>query len=480
MASHPTWTPGQIKSALMLSATTNVVKEDTHTPADPFDMGAGRIRINSADTSPLTIDATAHDLFAMANDPIHAVDLNLPSINAPVMPGRLVTWREVKNVSGQRQRFDVSTLGGPDTHITVSPARFTINNNQTQRLKITIQSDAPMGVQQFGRISIDGNKPGPVLHLPVAFIHTQGNVTLSQSCWQTSIPKNRATSCDVSAVNKTFDDQVVTLDSTVSSRLRIIGANGATIVNDRFARLRNVTLTGAKPGVPSVAAGDLFGYIALSGFGITPDPIGDEEIINYDVPTFLYNGVQYSTIGVDSNGYVLAGGGSSVDNECCTLPTGPDPAKPNNMLAPFWTDLNGASAPGIFAAVLNSGPDRWLVVEYQVKVFGTSDLRTFQTWIGLNGTQDITYAYAAAQTDPNGQPFLVGAENQLGAGDMAAVLPTADLRVTSTDPTPGGSANYSLIVLGAVKGAGTLTTSMGATGVPGTTIVKTNITVTAH
>ena len=43
---HPTWTPGQIKSALMTTARTAVVKEDTVTPADPFDIGAGRIDVD--------------------------------------------------------------------------------------------------------------------------------------------------------------------------------------------------------------------------------------------------------------------------------------------------------------------------------------------------------------------------------------------------------------------------------------------------
>ena len=34
---------------------------------------------------------------------------------------------------------------------------------------------------------------------------------------------------------------------------------------------------------------------------------------------------------------------------------------------------------------------------------------------------------------------LVGAENAIGQGDMEAVLPTEDLRVTSTDPVPGAT-----------------------------------------
>ena len=362
----------------------------------------------------------------------------------------------------------------------MSPDDFTINNNQLITLKITIESSAPMGVQQFAEIRIDGNRPGPVLHLPVAYIHTQGNVSLSQTCWQTTIPKNQATVCDVTATNNTFDDAVVDLDSSVSNRLRIIGANGATIVNNRHARLHDVSLTGAEAGVPSVAPGELFGYVPLSAFGITPDPIGDEEIINYNVPPFLYNGVEYSALGVDSNGYIVVGGGTAEDNNCCNLPAGPNAARPNNMLAPFWTDLDGTGAPGIYAASLTDGVDDWIVIEYRVNVFGTTSLRTLQVWIGLNGTQDITFAYnpAALPADPAGQDFLVGAENVVGAGDMEAVLPTGDLRVTSSAPTPGGSVTYSLIILGNSVGTGTLTTEMGATGVPGTTVVKTNIRVT--
>jgi hypothetical protein len=289
-------------------------------------------------------------------------------------------------------------------------------------------------------------------------------------------------SCQVTATNTSFNSTTVDLRTTLNKKLKVQSAIGATIVDNRTVEKLNVPLAGAQPGVPSIGPGTVAGYIPLDLFGITPVAIGDEDIINFNVPPFVYNGVTYSTLGVDSNGYLLAGGGSSEDNNCCNLPTGPDPARPNNMLAPFWTDLDGGGAPGIFAATLTDGVNSWIVIEYRVNVFGTNSSRVFQVWIGINGVQDITYAYDPGNLpgNPNGQPFLVGAENELGQGDMTATLPTPDLRVTSTAPTPGASASYTVNVRGVQSGTGTVTTEMEGPDLPGVTIVTSEVAVSGH
>ena len=65
-----------------------VVKEDLTTPADPFDMGAGRVDVGRATTAPVTISETASNFAGRSRaDPLHAIDLNIPSINAPVDAG---------------------------------------------------------------------------------------------------------------------------------------------------------------------------------------------------------------------------------------------------------------------------------------------------------------------------------------------------------------------------------------------------------
>ena len=54
-------------------------------------------------------------------------------------------------------------------------------------------------------------------------------------------------------------------------------------------------------------------------------------------------------------------------------------------MAPFWTDLDGTGAPGILVGLLTGGGRSWIVVEYRVNVFGTTDQRRFQVWIGTGG-----------------------------------------------------------------------------------------------
>ncbi len=481
-AVHPDWTPGQIRSALMTTATTKVVKEDTTTPADPFDMGAGRIDVRRAIAATMVIDESPANFVALGNDPVGAVDLNLPSINAPVMPGRLVTTRTLTNVSNKAQLITTSATKPQASTITVSPASTTVQPGASVTLTITIDSKAPIGEQRFGTVRVATT--GVDLHLPVAFIHTQGDVNLTQTCDPTTIalltPGATETECSVQATNNSAAEQEVTLESTLPANMEVVpgSADGGTQTGPR--QVQSVaTLAGSTPGVPSID-GPGFGYLDLADFGVSATPIADEAIINLGLPPFVYTGRVWDRIGMDSNGYLIAGGGSSQDNECCTLPAGPDPARPNNIMAPFWTDLDGTDAPGVRFGILTDSTTgaEWFIGQYEVNVFGTSDLREFQVWVGLNGVHDISYEYAANQTAPNTLDFLVGAENSLGEGEMVAHLPTtAGLLIGSTDPTPGDVLSYSFRGRGISTGPGELVTEMRAPQVPGVTVERTSLRV---
>ena len=167
------------------------------------------------------------------------------------------------------------------------------------------------------------------------------------------------------------------------------------------------------------------------------------------------------------------GGGTGADIQFINQHL-PDPTPPNNVLAPFWTDLDGRGAPGAFVATLTDGVDTWLVVEWRVFAYGTHDLKVFQAWIGLNKTEDITYTYDPANlpTQPTGQDLTVGAENINGSGGAEIQgAPTGDLSVTTSGAKPGGTASYQFTVRGLHPGTGHILTTLTSPAVPGKTLV---------
>jgi subtilisin family serine protease len=168
-ALHPTWTPGQVKSALMTTATTSVVKENLTTPADPFDIGAGRVRIDVAANPGLTFDETASRMRLLAGSPLYARQLNLPSVNVPSVATRSITVpRTARNVTGSAQSYRVEVTAPSGGTITVSATTFTVAAGGTVTLNITVRAGTTG--QFFGQVRLVPTSSSlPTLHLPVAF-----------------------------------------------------------------------------------------------------------------------------------------------------------------------------------------------------------------------------------------------------------------------------------------------------------------------
>ena len=479
---HPGWSPGAIKSALMTTAKTSVVKEDLVTPADAFDMGAGRVDLTQAGAAGLVFEDTALNYLNLGADPVAAVQLNLPSVNAPIMPGSLTVTRVAKNVTNRDIEYRVSTTAPAGSRITVSPSAGTIRAGRSGTFRITITSGAPSG-QYFGQINITP-KSGSALHLPVAFFTQQGAVSLTSTCAAPTVRHGASTTCTVTAENQTFSTATVQLQTTTSDNLRITGSTGAT-VNGRRVNAGPATLAGKLDATPAIAPGaSPAGYLPLSLFGIGATPVGDESIVNFTVPDYVFAGRTFNRLGITSDGYIVAGGGTAADVSYLAQ-TLPDAARPNGVIAPYWTDLDGTNANGVSVAVLTDGVNSWLVVQWELKYFGGAGAageRDFQAWIGINGTEDISYTYdpSALQGVPGGVgPLTVGAENLSGTGGAQITgAPTTDYVVTSTPGAPGGSLSYTVTVRGGDRGPGAVTSAMAASLVPGQTIVSTSVNVT--
>ena len=200
MSVHPDWTPAEVKSAMMTSSAQDVVKEDGTSAPTPFDDGAGSIRVDRAIDPTLVFDENYADYAASSSDPLHRVDLNIPSVDAPVMTGSLTTTRTAINVSGTAQTLDV-TVSAPDGATIVASDKqpsqsggtkndsIHVKKNGSVEIYITISGPTLADGQYFGRITLtpESGDSSPVT-IPVAFFKQQGNVTLTHTCCADDVP----------------------------------------------------------------------------------------------------------------------------------------------------------------------------------------------------------------------------------------------------------------------------------------------------
>jgi subtilisin family serine protease len=491
LALHPGWSPAQVKSALMLTANRNVVESDGSTPANPFDDGAGRVDLAGVVSPGLVMDVSRSQMDAVLTDAIHRIDLNEPSVYDASLPGIVTTTRTVTNSESKSETFSVSVASDLAGAISVSPSSFSVKPGKSATLSITLNgTSGTVGQWYFGQIDLAQSNGAHHVHLPVAFKPTDASstpsVTLSSSCTPSSIAIGASTSCTAHVVNNAFDDAIVSATMSSSSNLKIQSSNGR--IHGTTGTFGPTTLAAAIPPKPSVAAGDSpFGYNNLDDFGIPQTATGDDTIANYNVRPFVYDGVTYSQIGVGSNGYVVVGGGSAGDISS-TPPAIPNTARPNNVLAPFWTDLDGGggayAGQGTRVATLclsSTGPC-WTVVQWDEHPFGQSPsiLETFQLWIGSNGPQDISFVYDVTRPlTATGLVTQVGAEDVTGQfGNSVAGTPSTDLVVTSSAAVPGGSADFTSVFRGTATGAGWVETDLDSSLSRDTSVSRAPVTVT--
>lgn len=181
---YPTWTPFEIKSALMTTAKTSVVKPDGVTAADPFNMGAGRVDLTKVFSAGLVLDETIPN-FANANPSAggNPATLNLASAANESCPVECTWTRTVKNTLNVAATWNVSGSTSPVT-VTATPASFTIPAGGTQ--VITIKADVrgqPIdGVWKFGEFRLtEAASRAPAVHFPIAVKASAGGVPESVS-----------------------------------------------------------------------------------------------------------------------------------------------------------------------------------------------------------------------------------------------------------------------------------------------------------
>jgi uncharacterized repeat protein (TIGR01451 family) len=428
---QPDWTPYQIKSALMMTSEGNAtLKEDGMTPADPFDVGAGRIDLTRAQEAGLVLDETPANFIAAApslgGDP---TTLNIASMQDNNCVGTCSWTRTVDNETGGHAQWELSTTGPAGLALSTDPGRNKLKLGPGESKSITVTADtalAPHG-WNFATLELEPEGDGPDLHMPIAvFASNSSNPDLlSKTVDAATAAKGEPLNYQISITNGQVDGLIKLRDALPEGLDFVKGSESAVVTNGTtrqpFAH-RGGTLSWSgtlEQGGLQVSESSLpFGYIPLAGFGVLPFGCPgncDDGAFVLNIPSFMYNGQSYSQVIWSVNGTLEAGSASGLATSFANQNL-PDPTPPNNLLAPFWTDLNmGVNGDGAEwrVAVLNAGPDQFTVYEWDnIPLFGdTSNRYSFQIWVHNGTSGEIWFGYAQLG-DVSGA--TVGAENASG------------------------------------------------------------------
>ena len=175
-AVNPEWTPDNIRSALAMTASRTVKKENGVTAADWFDSGSGRVQVDLAVEAGLVMEESATNyLNANPNTGGDPRTLNIPSITDNDCV-RTCSWTRTftatKSGSWTVSAEEISN----DISISVSPSTFSLNTGESQTVTTTIDvTAATSSTWRFGAINFTANGQ-PDLHLPVSVIPANGSI----------------------------------------------------------------------------------------------------------------------------------------------------------------------------------------------------------------------------------------------------------------------------------------------------------------
>lgn len=239
-ALNRSWTPTQIKSALVTTANTNMVKQDSVTPSDPFDRGGGRVDLTQAARVGLLFDETGANFLA-ANPATGGVpeNLNLPSIAANSCVGVCVFPRTVRSAASGPVTWTLSFSGALAGAASVNPTSFLIGASASRSLTISVDSTLlATGVHTFGELVMtpsDGSIP--VARVPMAVRPGVTDIAITPSTLSATVTEGATTTRGLvisNAGNPTLDWSLANGTQPVTLFSQLPGA-GSGFISARFA-----------------------------------------------------------------------------------------------------------------------------------------------------------------------------------------------------------------------------------------------------
>lgn len=169
-AVHPTWTPMEIKSALMMTAKPDGYMENGTTPWDVDVVGSGRVDVAKAALAGLTLNETKANF--LAANPATSGDvktLNIASLRNMSCNGGCSWTRKVKNRLSTSGTWNVTSASDASFTVSASPATFILAPGAEQTITFTASPVATSTVAKFGYVTfVESSNRSPAQHLTVA------------------------------------------------------------------------------------------------------------------------------------------------------------------------------------------------------------------------------------------------------------------------------------------------------------------------
>lgn len=413
---YPDLSAKQIKSMLMTSANLNVtdMEDGEIVPATPFDRGAGRLDVFNSTKAGLTFDTPSFvSNGCVVNCEFTRVVTNLADTD--------VEW----NVSVEMDSLNV------DASI---PETLAIEANGSAELQLSVNTEYASEGWKFGTVTLtDPSGTFPDANIPVAIYSSASD---SETIINTVVESGEftaGTTVDMlSVASATGDPSASSLVTRIPEGTALV--EGSVVATETGMATRNglsispsgsvVTWAGSLSAPSSSVNAVSFPYAGMSivdqGFGTAIGCAGiggcDEETLNLNFGIPLQYGMnEWNSVTFNTNG-VLAFGDQPIAGTWLNLDM-PNSAEPNNILAPFWADLEllpENNSDFYYASITDGNGTPWLVLEwYNASLWGDTSgaTYTFSIWINQN-TSDIIYNYANLGELPN--YLTIGMEDMTG------------------------------------------------------------------
>ncbi len=419
-----------------------VNQENGLLPAAPSSSGSGRVDpdlLKDPEGAPFS-PATNHT--ALQNELGH---VDCPDLTTPDIPGRITVHCTFYSELNRKANWKTSVKSPSDLTVII-PKKIKVPAYGEAIFDLTLDARfVPLGEARHAMLVLTHKDKSVSYHISI--VRVQPAVTLEKVCAPGASTLKKTADCTITITNTAFEEAKVSLVDNLPKELKLVTGTVVGANQDRKRKLSyEGSLAGAGPAEIAVKPGMLFGYFSLKLLGFPPAPCPsdcDEGGLFIDGLDVYYLGQHY-TDGIWSvNGTLELGKASGAASPSVNQNL-PDPAAPNNVLSPWWTDLNLGAGGNWYKAGFTDGVRTWNVLEWN-NVPRSGDLNSrfsFQIWLE-RGTDHITFTYGPLRGKT--MDGTTGAENEAGtAGDTtyydgSGTLPWggSDLTVTAVPGKPG-------------------------------------------